>query len=239
MIDTILFDLDGTLLQFDQEEFTTAYFSELKKLFTSLGLDPKRALKALWAGTETMVNNDGTKPNADRFWGYFADAMDLSGGQMSAVEDACDSFYTNEFDRLKSVLKMDDEGLPRRLIRTAASKGFGIVLATNPLFPTQAVATRLGWVGLAPEDFSLVTDYANSTYCKPNHGYYREIFRKIGKEPHQCLMVGNNTREDMSAGDLGAETFLVTNCLENEAHVDISAFRHGTLAELEVFLASS
>jgi len=42
----------------------------------------------------------------------------------------------------------------------------------------------------------------------------------------------------MSASALGVETFLVTDYLENETNMDISAFRHGTLAELEVYLAS-
>ena len=51
-------------------------------------------------------------------------------------------------------------------------------------------------------------------------------------------MVGNNTREDMCVGELGTETYLVTDYLENEQNTDISRFRHGSLAELEAYLAS-
>jgi len=58
------------------------------------------------------------------------------------------------------------------------------------------------------------------------------------KEPCQCLMVGNNTNEDMDAGALGMDTFLVTDYLENETGMAVSAFRHGTLTELEAYLAS-
>lgn len=239
MIDTILFDLDGTLLPFNEEEFIAAYFSKLGKVFLRLGLDPKLAVKALWAGTEAMMSNDGAKLNSERYWDYFSGAMDLSGERLRAVENACERFYTSgEFDSVKSVVKTENPDLPRRLVRTLASRGFGIVLATNPLFPTCAVTTRLGWIGLTPQDFRLITDYSNSKYCKPNHGYYREIFEKIDKEPNQCLMIGNNTREDMSVGNLGAEIFLVTDYLENKANVDISTLRHGTLAEAEAFLAS-
>ena len=238
MIDTILFDLDGTLLQFYQAEFIAVYFSKLKKVLTGMGLDADLASKTVWAGTEAMVLNDGTKLNSERFWDKFAGLMSLSGERLKAVEDACDKFYSNEFDEIKTVMKNADPGLPRRLVDSLASRGFTIVLATNPLFPTCAVTTRLGWVGFRPQDFYLITDYTNSTYCKPNPDYYREIIRKINKEPGQCLMIGNNTSDDMSAGALGMETFLVTDYLENEAKMDVSAFRHGTLAELEVYLAS-
>ena len=51
-------------------------------------------------------------------------------------------------------------------------------------------------------------------------------------------MAGNSPAEDMVAGALGAETFLVTDCMENEAGVDVSSYRCGTLAELESYLTS-
>ena len=51
-------------------------------------------------------------------------------------------------------------------------------------------------------------------------------------------MIGNNTNEDMDAGALGMDTFLVTDYLENETGMAVSAFRHGTLMELEAYLAS-
>ena len=237
MIDTILFDLDGTLLQFDQDEFIAVYFSKLTKMLAGLGLNAETAVKALWAGTKTMMQNDGAKLNSDRFWEVFAGMTEMSGDRLKAIENACDAFYENEFDSIKSILKNGDPGLPGRMIQSLKLQGFTLVLATNPLFPMCAVTTRLKWTGLAPEDFCLVTNYSNSTYCKPNPNYYREIFGKIGKEPSQCMMVGNNSREDMCAGDLGAATFLVTDCLENETDTDISAFRNGTLIELEEYLA--
>lgn len=238
MIDTILFDLDGTLLQFTQDDFITTYFAKLKKVFKGLGLDAELAGKTVWTATKAMLRNDGTKLNAERFWGEFSNVMDLSDERAKVVEEACNRFYANEFDTVKSILKTNDSDLPRRLIHTLKSRGFAMVLATNPLFPTCAVTTRLGWIGLTPQDFCLVTDYSNSTYCKPNPDYYRKIFEKINREPRQCLMIGNNTLEDMSVGALGVETFLVTDYLENETNMDVSAFRHGTLAELEAYLTS-
>jgi len=234
MIDTIMFDLDGTLLRFSQDAFIGAYFPRIRKVFAGLGMDAELSVKAVWAGTQAMVRNDGKKRNSERFWDVFTEYLGLEGGKLKDVEDACERFYTNEFNAVQSV--MDPTDIPRRLIPALAAKGYSVVLATNPLFPVCAVATRLGWAGLETRDFLHITHYANSSYCKPNPGYYREIFAKINREPSQCLMAGNNPAEDMCAGALGAETFLVTDCLESADGVDIAAFRRGTLAELERYL---
>jgi len=236
MIDTVLLDLDGTLLTFSQDAFLGAYFTELTKVFTGMGMDAELSVKAVWAGTKAMVLNDGSKRNAQRFWETFADVLGLSGESLRGIEAACDNFYVHEFDKVKTVMKPNE--ISKRLVRGLASKGYGVVLATNPLFPACAVATRMGWIGLEPRDFRLITHYANSRYCKPNPGYYREIFSKIGKAPENCLMAGNSPAEDMIAGALGCGTFLVTDCLENETGADVAAFRRGTLAELEAYLTS-
>jgi FMN phosphatase YigB (HAD superfamily) len=234
MIDTILIDLDGTLLHFSQKAFISAYFAELGKVFTRLGMDVKKSSEAVWAGTKAMMENDGSALNSVRFWSAFAGYLSLDSDSIAGVEAACDAFYTNEFNAVRSVVIPSE--IPERLIRSLQTKGYTVVLATNPLFPACAVETRLGWTGLAPGDFRLVTDYSCSAYCKPNPGYFREILSKIGKEPEQCIMAGNNPLEDMSAGALGIETWLVTDCLENESDVDITCFRRGPLAEFEKFI---
>jgi len=234
MIDTILLDLDGSLLHFTQEAFISKYFKEISKVFMKLGLDPEAAVKAVWAGTKAMIANDGTKLNSRRFWDRFAETMQLMDDQVGIVERACDLFYSNEFDIVKSIVTPND--ISKRLLRSLSERGYTIVLATNPLFPECAVTTRLGWAGLSPNDFSLITHYANSTFCKPNLGYYQEVLSKIGKAPENCLMAGNSPSEDMCAGALGMEVYLLTDCLENETGLDIAQFHNGTLAEFEAYL---
>ena len=234
MIDTVLFDLDGTLLHFSQDDFIEAYFTKLGNTFTNLGMDAGVSIKAVWAGTKAMTVNDGSMANSERFWSVFSESLGLSDEQTKTVEAACDSFYVTDFDEVKSILILND--VSKRLVHSLSDRGYTVVLATNPLFPACAVETRLRWIGMAPGDFKHITHYSNSTFCKPNPGYFSEVLDKIGKTPEQCLMAGNNPVEDMGAGVLGIETFLVTDCLENEANVDISGFRRGTLAELEAHL---
>ena len=41
---TILFDLDGTLLPMDQDEFVKAYFSKLAKKLAPLGYEPQKLI---------------------------------------------------------------------------------------------------------------------------------------------------------------------------------------------------
>jgi FMN phosphatase YigB (HAD superfamily) len=219
-----------------QSAFISVYFTELGKVFARMGMDTAQAIQAVWTGTKAMIRNDGSCFNSERFWAAFSASLGLTAAQAQDVEAACDAFYTNEFDSVKSILTPQDTS--KRLVRAMAAKGFTVVLATNPLFPLCGVETRLRWIGLELTDFAWVTHYANSTYCKPNLGYYREVLGKIGKEPERCLMAGNNPAEDMCIRDLGADTFLVTDCLENEAGTDTADYRRGTLLDLEHYLMS-
>jgi len=234
MINTILFDLDGTLLQFSQNEFIHAYFGELAKVFGKMGMDVKKSSEAVWAGTVSMALNDGSTLNKNRFWSCFSQTLSLSDDECSVVEAACDNFYVNEFNNVKSVLRPND--ISKRLIKSMTEKGYVVALATNPLFPLCGVETRLSWAGLSASDFALVTHYGNSSYCKPNPKYFEEVITKLGRSPSECLMVGNNPVEDMVAHTLGIEAFLVTDCMENEAEADITSFPKGSLAELEDYL---
>jgi len=225
------------LVQFSQKAFVEAYFAALGKVFAKLGMNPETSVKAVWAGTKAMFMNNGSMTNHERFWLVFAESLGITDeNRLKEIEAACDKFYENEFDNIKSIVTPSE--IPRRLINAMKEKGYNLVLATNPLFPSCGVATRLSWTGLESSDFTYFTHYSNCRYCKPNPGFYKEVLENIGKEPAQCLMVGNNPVEDMSAGALGLETYLVTDCLEDENGANLSEFRHGTLEELEKYLLS-
>jgi len=236
MINTILFDLDGTLLRISQEAFLNEYLTRLSKVFVNLELDPEVAIKALWAGTKAMVQNDGSVINAERFWDTFSTCLCLDDKKRKQAERACDAFYSGEFNEVKSIMEPTD--VSERIVHAMKAKGYNVVLATNPVFPFCAVESRLNWINLKPDDFELITYYMNSTYCKPDLNYYREVLSKINKLPEECLMIGNSPAEDMCAGDLGIKTFLVTGYLESAGDVDISIYRHGSPEELETYLMS-
>lgn len=223
MITTVLFDLDGTLLPFEQEDFVNIYFSELCKRLAHLGYEPKHTVKSVWAGTKSMIMNDGSRPNSEAFWETF-NAMNPG---LPDARGECDDFYTHEFDKAKASLKYVPDRKP--LIQKLKNAGLRVVLATNPIFPLDGVLTRMKWVNLLPEDFELITYYDNSTYCKPNPEYFSEILGKIGVQPENCVMVGNNVSEDMVAEKLGIKVFLANEFTENPNGEDTGRFPQGTL----------
>jgi HAD superfamily hydrolase (TIGR01549 family) len=231
MIDTILFDLDGTLLPFSQKDFTDNYYKKLLVKGIELGYDKERFLPAIFSGVKSMAKNDGNRSNAEAFWSAFAGATKTDVDEIVA---RLEHFYENEFDTVKEI--MQPTPTPRSIILKLKEKGYDLILATSPMFPPVAARTRLSWIELKPEDFDYYTTYENSTYCKPNPEYFREILTKTDKNPAQCLMVGNNVAEDMCAKKLGMEVYLITDYIENEAGEDYSAYRQGSLADFEAYV---
>lgn len=225
-ITTVLFDLDGTLLPMDQMGFTKTYFGLLVQKAAPFGLKPQPTIDAVWAGTKAMVKNDGSAPNDRRFWDTFCP---LVGVEESVLRPVFDKFYAEEFHGAKSAC--GENPCSAQAVRGLKAQGYDVVLATNPIFPLVGVRTRLSWVGLAPEDFSLVTTYENSRFCKPNPAYFQEIVEKLGKTPQECLMVGNDGVEDTAAAKVGLSLYLATDCLENSDKVDLAQFPHGSFRD--------
>ncbi len=224
--------MDGTLIPFQQDDFIKVYFGELCKKLAPLGYEPKHTVDSIWAGTKAMIKNDGSRLNSELFWEVF---RSMNEGLPDAKE-LCDEFYTNEFNRAKCIVKYQVDRKP--LITKLREKGLKIVLATNPLFPSDGMNTRLSWVGLSPDDFDLVTHYDNCTYCKPFPGYFTEITEKLGVKPEECVMIGNSVQDDMAAVKAGLKVFLVPEFLENPQDADHSALPQGTLDEAVEYVLS-
>ena len=224
---TILFDLDGTLLPMDQEEFIKYYFGLLAKKLAPHGYDPKALFTNIWAGTTAMVKNDGSRSNEDTFWNQFAQAY---GADVRKDEPIFRDFYEKEFNGAKAACGFNPQAAAT--IQALKNAGYRLVLATNPIFPAIATANRIRWAGLNTEDFELITTYENSCHCKPNPAYYQDVLAAIGADPAECLMVGNDAVEDTAARKLGMEVFLLTDCLINKENADLSAYPQGSFDAL-------
>ena len=55
---------------------------------------------------------------------------------------------------------------------------------------------------------------------------------KLDVLPSECVMVGNDTVEDMIAKELGFDVFLLTDNIVNRDNKDISIFKQGGYDEL-------
>lgn len=225
-ITTVLFDLDGTLLPMDMENFTNTYFGLLAKKAAPFGFQPEALVAAVWKGTKAMVKNDGKMANDRRFWDVFCQA---TGCDEKVLRPVFDGFYEDEFHGARAAC--GENPLAKRAVQGLKAQGYDVILATNPIFPLAGVRTRLSWVGLSPEDFSYVTTYENCSACKPNPAYFEEILARRGKRPQECLMVGNDGEEDTPALETGMGLYLVTDCLLNPKGRDLGAIPQGSFQD--------
>ena len=228
----VFFDLDGTLLPMDMDEFTMGYFKMLAAKAAPRGYEMKSLVKGIWHGVNAMVRNDGHCSNEDAFWEDFAG---IYGEQSLQDIPLFNEFYANEFKQAKRFCGYNPKAA--ETVRWIKDQGLRVALATNPLFPEVATETRIRWTGLEPDEFELYTTYENIGWCKPNLDYYREVLRRVGLEAKDCLMVGNDVGEDMIAQELVMKVFLITDCLINKSGEDISKYPNGTFDDLKEALS--
>ena len=223
---TLLFDSDGTLLPMDQDQFVQSYFSRLAKKMADR-IDPKQLVDTIWKGTGAMIMNDGRATNEQVFWQVFDK---LTGLHHETLEEEFFDYYKNEFN--EAVEACAPTPLANEIVRALKAKGYTLVLATNPIFPRVATENRIRWAGLDQNDFAWITTFESCRYCKPNPKYYEEILNRLQLDPKQCVMIGNDVKEDMTARSLGMEGWLITDCLLNTEKLPVECEFEGTLAEL-------
>jgi HAD superfamily hydrolase (TIGR01549 family) len=224
---TILFDLDGTLLEMQTEPFVKHYLKELGR-YIGDRYDAEKLLSLIWEATKAMiVNQEPHKTNEQVFIEYF---VAHSGLDKEEVWPIFDAFYRDVFPTLSHLTSPSPWA--KKIVEAAKGQGYRVAVATNPVFPRMAIHNRLAWIELAPEDFELVTVYEESHFTKPNPGYFQEICDKLGVQPTECIMVGNHMQEDMVASKLGMKTFLVTNYLEDRGEPQYQVDQSGSLEEL-------
>lgn len=224
---TILFDLDGTLLPIDTEKFINEYFDLISEKVAHI-IKPSIFLDHLLYSVKMMILNvDPDKTNEEVFWQHFYSRLDDLKEQITPLVE---EFYERDFKKLGDNIEVD--GTAAEIIETAKTKNYRLVLATNAIFPRQAILDRIRWAAVNPEDFKLITSYENMHFCKPHLEYYREILMKINEKPENCIMVGNDLEEDIIASKLGIQTFLVNNYSTNNEKTDLSPDFKGPLEDL-------
>lgn len=229
----ILFDLDGTLLPLDQDLFIRSYMSALSTYMEQHGFEPSVFQETIWRSTGSMMHNDGSYLNEQVFWDIFTRVY---GKNARKCEPILETFYHTHFPKIQNDCGYTPEAA--HTVQTLKEMGLSLVLATQPVFPAIATQTRMSWAGLKPEDFIYYTTYENSSFCKPNPGYYLEILERIHADPSECLMVGNDAEEDLAAETVGMRVFLLTDCLLNRKGKELSGYPQGDWAALMDYIRS-
>ncbi len=208
MIKAILFDLDDTLLTNSMDIFVPAYFQALTRYMAHL-IPPERLISELLRGTRAMEANSGNGPtNEETFDAVFYPAL---GYEKATLQPIFEQFYAEEFPKLQAMTRPIPEARP--LVEWAFAHDFQVAIATNPLFPRTAIEQRLAWAGVPASefDYALVTSYEIMHATKANPAYYHEIVERLGRQPRECLMVGDDWERDMlPAAAVGIPIYWIT-----------------------------
>ncbi|KUO52239.1 MAG: hypothetical protein APF76_04160 [Desulfitibacter sp. BRH_c19] len=226
----VLFDLDGTLLPLDTDDFIKKYLKLLSEKMAH-HIEPNIFVPKLLKATEAMVLNIGERTNEEVFIeNFFQDSPHNKEFMMKEFE----KFYSNEYKTLKIYSKPNP--LAIEILDYLNSKDIGVIIATNPVFPIIAIKERMRWVGLDKFKFKLITSYENMKACKPQLQYYQQILDDLSILPEKCLMVGNDIQEDMIAGKLGMKTFLVEDYLIDNRTNHIEPTFRGSFGEMRNYI---
>lgn len=168
MMKTVLFDLDGTLLPMDTDHFLEQYLRALTPRVAHL-VPPKQFVEHLLASTYAMVvNTDDSRTNQEVFIDDFFRRVGCRPEEMMPIFD---DFYRKDFCELRACAR--ESHVPRLAVEAAVESGLEIALATNPVFPMEAIQERMRWAGVADFPWRLITSYENMHYCKPQLGIRR------------------------------------------------------------------
>ncbi len=195
-IECVLLDLDGTLIQLDQEEFLGAYMQEVVAAFHPQFAADQLAAE-IWRATAAVRDStDATTTNQEVF---FASFLPRLAAEAADVVPRFERLYRERFPALRALARPHPRA--RAVVEELMATGYRVAVATNPLFPLTAISERLTWAGVHDLPFDLITTLENMHSCKPNPGYFSEVARRLEVCPRRCLMVGDDFDLDLVGAD--------------------------------------
>ena len=230
LMNTFLFDLDGTLLPMDMKLFEKLYFEGMTKMFDNI-IGPKELVSLIWASTKVMVSNTENITNEVVF---MADLAKRIGVDLPVYQERFDKYYETEYHNVKESTR--EVQCMKDSIYLLRDKGYKIVIATNPLFPESAIHTRIRWAGFEPNEFDYISTFENNHYCKPQIEYFKEVLKDINKSAEDCIMVGNDVQEDLIVRAIGVKTYLITDNMLHRTSEDIITDYKGTYEDFYKFV---
>lgn len=226
----VFFDLDDTLLENDMAVFGPAYLDLFARRCVQLA--PREViLAALDISIRDLLRHDDPEvTNEARFWATF---LRESGLAEAELRPCVDQFCADDVSLLRGLTRPRPEA--RGVVRQVRARGWTVVLATNPMFPTAVTLQRIAWAGLEAGDFDLVTTLENSHACKPNPAYFRALLDFAGVSPAEALFVGDDWGLDITpAHGLGLRTF---GMLNRGTRMPVQAWQPDAAGAWEDFLA--
>ena len=205
MLKAVLFDLDNTLILFEEVTFINGYYPVMAARFAGVFPDGQFA-ERLMKATIALRSNDGSISNRELFIRALCDGLNVNRDEVWA---RFEQFFSLDFDIFKNAVTAAPGA--GEVFRHVKDRGLKLVVATNPIWPLVVQQKRLAWAGLGDVEVDLITHIDNMNYCKPQLGYYRQICRLIDVQPGECLMVGDDPANDMVAAKVDMRTYQTTD----------------------------
>ena len=221
MIQAILFDLEKTLTNVDNAEFTNNYHGILAPRFAHL-LSPDKFIKQLLRSIE--VTQSEPKLGQTNMQTFFDDFCKATGQSTQTLKPIFEKFYTSDFPTLQCLVKINHLGV--KVVEYAIQQGFLTAAVSKPIMPLNAMQEQVRWAGFVPEHFKVISALDNLHYCKPHIEFYREIADTLRVTPESCLLVTKNP-QDLVCRELGMKIFFV-----GEVDSEIQADYMGQLDDL-------
>jgi FMN phosphatase YigB (HAD superfamily) len=213
MLKAVLFDVDNTLIFFDELKFYKIYLLQVSQVFADM-MPFDLFQEKLLSATQSLMDNHGGKSNAEYFMNVFCKGFE---GERDEIWGRFMRFYEREFNQFQRLVSVP-KGI-RQIFLQIQKRNLKLVIASNPVWPLDVQMKRLSWADLGDLHFDLVTHLENMSFCKPRIEYYEEICKRVDERPESCLMVGNDPMNDMIVATIGMKTFLVVDPL----HLDASS----------------
>jgi len=207
-IATLLFDIDNTLLLFDEKKFIPEYSRLIYNYFQTEFPNFEVFTQTFLQSTHKMLDKEPKGiTNLEKFALNFSSQMEEKISSQEIINRFF-HFYNNDFPRLAKIVT--PHPIAKDILKLATPY-FQLVAATNPLFPAVANEIRLGWAKIDSGRINWleVTSADDYTFTKPHIEYYKELLNRINQPAESCLMIGNDPINDLVAGELEIKTFLI------------------------------
>lgn len=202
-ITTVLWDLDGTLVGFRQRTFEVLMPMVAAAAFADL-VPPWRFLRALRQILPQVRANSGEDTNHELLVRLIAERV---GCDHDRIDTRLHRLAGSGFPLLRRCFYARPGA--SELVGELAARGLRQVVATNPLWPLDTVLVRLAWGRIDSGWFAFVASGESMSRSKPRVEYYRELLHRLGLQPGECVMIGNDARNDAPASALGIRVFLL------------------------------
>ena len=213
-VTTVLWDLDGTLVGFHRRTFQVLMPMVAAAVFADL-LPPWRFPGALKDILPHVRANAAEDTNHELL-------VRLIAERVGCGHDHIDARLRRLTGSGFPLLRRCFYPQPRagELVGELAARGLRQVVATNPLWPLDTVLARLAWGRIDAGWFAFIASGESMSRSKPRVGYYSELLDLLGLHAHECVMIGNDARNDSPASALGIRVFVLNAAHGNDFGLD-------------------